>query len=125
MRHTLIFITILLMLASCQINNSSHSDTFQVLLPDTSKTHRPDNLYKLLKDYGRQMNLPRIDTGVRSFELRIWTGSMFDPDQLVLLRKSDTVTIAQKFDYNLNFDSLEHYKLTNTFGNRSLTQFVD
>ncbi|RYE36195.1 MAG: hypothetical protein EOP48_29795 [Sphingobacteriales bacterium] len=125
MRHTLIFITTLLMLASCQTNSSSHSDTFQVLLPDTTKTHRQNALYEHLKGYGIQMNLPRIDTGVKGFELRIWTGSMIDPDQMVLLRKSDTITIAQKFDYNSNFDSLEHYKIINSYNSNELTRFVD
>jgi len=113
------------MLTSCHTDNSSHSDTFVLLLPDTSKTHRPIDLYEHLKAYSGQMNLPRIDTGVKGFELRIWTGSMIDPDQMVLLRKSETVTIAQKFDYNSNFDSLEYYKLTNPYSNAALTRFVD
>lgn len=71
------------------------------------------------------MGLPRIDTGVNEFELRIWTGSMIDPDQMVLLRKSDTGTIAQKFAYNLSFDRLEHYELIKAYRSDTLTQYVD
>ena len=71
------------------------------------------------------MNLPRINTGVKGFEIRVWTGSMIDPDQMVLLRKSDTGTIAQRFDYKTSFDSLEHYELIQTYKSDTLTQYVD
>lgn len=125
MRHILIFVTTLLILSSCQTNDLSRSETFQVLLPDTSKTHRPNFLFNILIAYGEQMHLPRIDTGSNNFELRIWTNSMIDPDQMVLVRKFGTTVLGQKFDYNSSFDSLEYYKLSDTYQNIALTQFVD
>jgi hypothetical protein len=71
------------------------------------------------------MNLPRIDTGANDFEIRLWMGSMIDPDQMIFLRKSDTSVFAQTYDYNANFDSLEYFKLTHTYQGALLRQFAD
>ncbi len=125
MRLLLLVITTFLIVASCQTNESFQADSFQLLLPDTSKTHIPNSVYEHLKGFSRQMGLPSIDTGAKEFELRIWTGSMLDPDQMVLLRKVDSVTIAQKFDYKSYIDTLKHYKLTKTYQHTTLTKFVD
>ena len=125
MRHIPLIISTLLILASCQTNDTFHSDSFRLLLPDTSKTHKPNTLFDDLKNWSKQMSLPRMDTGVNNFELRLWTRSRIDPDNMVVLRISDTNVIAEKFNYNTSADSLEHFKLSDTYHNAILTQFAD
>jgi hypothetical protein len=125
MRIILLLVSTFLLLVSCEVNTNTDAGTFQIILPDTSKTHRPNTLFDDLNNWSRQMALPRIDTGVSDFELRLWTGSMIDPDQMIVLRKSGTNVTARKFNYKVSFDSLKHFKQTDTYQNDSLSRFAD
>jgi hypothetical protein len=125
MRQYLIYILILVAFSSCQTSNSFQNDTFQLLLPDTSKTHRANTDFDRLIKLSRQMGLPRIDTGVNGFEIRLWTSSMIDPDEMVVLRKVDSVVTAQKYNYNAGFDTVEHFKLMAKYQDTSITQLID
>jgi hypothetical protein len=125
MRHILFIITTLFIIASCKPKENLLPASFEVLLPDTSKTHSSNMLFDYLRNYARQMNLPRIDTGIKGFELRIWTGSMLDPDQMILVRKSDSGIIGQKFDYTSYSYNLDSYTLKENYQNKAITQLVD
>ena len=110
MRHLLITISSIFILASCQTKKSSQADTFQVLLPDTAKTHRPNKTFDYLTDLGKQMNLPKLDTGVSGTKIRLWITSTITPHLLVTLNITDTSVTAQKFDYYLSDNGLAHFK---------------
>ncbi len=60
MRHSLTIISTIFILAFCQTKNNSHADKFQLLLPDTTKTHRPNKTFKYLTVLSKQMNLPSL-----------------------------------------------------------------
>jgi len=126
MRHFLIIISTIFILASCQTKNNSQTDKFQVLLPDTAKTHRPNKTFEYLTDLGKQMNLPKLDTGVSGTKIRLWITTIMTPHLLVTLNITDTSVTAQKFDYYLSEDGLAHYKPSQRgFGGDSLQSLVE
>jgi hypothetical protein len=126
MRQFLIILSTIFVLASCQTKNNSKPDKFQVLLPDTSKTHRPNTTFDYLTDLGKQMILPRLDTGVIGTDIRLWITSMADPDLVITLSITDTSVYAQKFDFYLSPDGVVHFKKTDKgFGGDSLQLLVE
>ncbi|MEO6228903.1 MAG: hypothetical protein ABJB11_19205 [Ferruginibacter sp.] len=121
MKHFLSIIATIYIFSSCQIENNSHPDNFEVLLPDTTKTHRQNKTFDKLIDLGKQMNLPKLDTGVIGTDIRLWIKSMVDPNLVVTLSITDTSINAQKFDYYLSPDGVVHFKKTHRgFGGDSL-----
>jgi hypothetical protein len=124
MWNSLILITVICTLVSCGAAPVDSSDDAH-LDPISVKKYSADHFSNHLKNAGTQMGLPRIDTGVNGFELRIWTASMIDPDNLVVLRKLNHTTIAQLFDYKYSSDSVQHYKMTQSYNNSMLNKFAD
>ena len=110
MKHFLTIISTIFILASCQTKTNSQADKFQLLLPDTTKTHRPNNTFKYLTDLGKQMNLPKLDTGVNGTKIRLWITSMITPHLLVTLNLNDTSVTAQKFDYYISDNGIANFK---------------
>jgi hypothetical protein len=109
MRQYLLIILTLLILSSCE-TKISQPERFQVILPDTTKTHSPNKKFDYLKGLTNQMNLPKLDTGVNGIKIRLWITSMITPHCLVTLNITDTSVTAQKFDYYLNADGRINYK---------------
>jgi len=110
MGHNLLIILTTVVLMSCHPKDKTQIDKFQVLLPDTSKTHRPNIIFDNLKLWGNQMGLPQIDTGVNDIEVRLWTSSRFIPDLLVIIRENDSSIINQKIEYFFSPDGVTHFK---------------
>jgi len=99
----------ILTFASCKTKKNARTNEFQVLLPDTTKTHRPNKTFAYLTDLSKQMNLPKLDTGVTGTTIRLWITSMITPHLLVTLNITDTSIKAQKFDYYLSDDKLAYF----------------
>jgi hypothetical protein len=110
MKYFLTIISTIFILASCHIKNNVESAKFQLLLPDTSKTHQTNHRFNYLTDLGKRMNLPKLDTGVYGTKIRLWITSMFTPHLLVTLNITDTSVTAQKFDYYEDPDGIVHFK---------------
>ena len=126
MRYFLTTISTIFILASCGTKNNSRPDKFQVLLPDTAKTHRPNETFDYLVGLGKQMNLPKLDTGVSGTKIRLWITSMMIPHLLVTVNITDTSVTAQKFDYYSNDDGLVNFKPSQRgFGGDSLQLLVE
>jgi len=125
MRYSLLFIIILLLHISCETKVESSSDKFQILLPDTAKTHSANSLFDNLKDAGRQMKLPRIDTGVADFEIRLWQSAIFNPDLLIVIRKKDTLVECQSFYYDYKNGSIAKFEVTNLSRKGELRSLID
>jgi len=126
MRPLSIIISTIFLIASCQTKNNSQADKFQILLPDTTKTHRPYKTFEYLTDLGKQMNLPKLDTGVSGTKIRLWITSIMTPHLLVTLNITDTSVTAQKFDYYLSDDGLAHFEPSQGgFGGDSLQLLVE
>jgi hypothetical protein len=125
MRHFILFISILFIFISCKTKTTPQSSVFQILLPDTNRTHRPNIIFLHLKEVSDQINLPRIDTGMNGFEIRLWTSSMIIPNLIVVVRETDTVLLSQKIEYYMSPDSAAHYKLYNNQQTGSLRILLD
>jgi len=84
MRTLFIFVTILL-LASCNTRNvSNHEKLFDNLSSDSL-------LALKLHEQSVALNLPQINQGVDSFELRIWHGiTIATPNQLIILKYQES-----------------------------------
>jgi hypothetical protein len=126
MRYYLTIISTIFILASCRTKENSQAEKFQVLLPDTVKTHQPNKTFDYLIDLGKQMNLPKLDTGVNGTKIRLWITSMMIPHLLVTVNITDTSVTAQKFDYYLSDDGLVNFKPSQRgFGGDSLQLLVE
>jgi hypothetical protein len=107
MRHTLTFITAIIVLLSCNsAETTNKSDPIRVSVVDTIKLARQ----KAFSEQALKLNLTPIDNGVDSFELRIWVGSMFVEHDLIILKYSDTSWLTQKIRYYKSEDGVSHFK---------------
>jgi hypothetical protein len=118
MRNTLnIFIT--LFIFSCNWTDThEHPDvsahrSFRILLPDNIKTGRPTTTFNSLKIRAEQMKLPPLDKGVKWFELRMWRTGNFNPNPLIVIRKTDSSVIANKYYYYLINDTVAKFEIDN------------
>ena len=107
MRHTLIIITTIFALLSCNsaetVNKNEPVKTSTV---DTIKHTRQ----KAFAEQATKLNLPSIEKGVDSFEMRIWVGSIFVEHELIILKYSDTSWQTQKIRYYKSEDGVTHFK---------------
>lgn len=107
MRHTLIFIPVIIFLLSCNsADTANKSEPTKVTIVDSFKLARQ----KALSDQALKLNLKQLDKGVDSFEMRIWVGSMFVEHDLIVLKYSDTSWRTQKIRYFKSEDGLMHFK---------------
>lgn len=94
MKYFLIIFCIVFIFAFCQTKSNSQHGKFHVFLPDTTKT-RSNETFDNLIDLGKQMNLPKLDTGVSGTDIRLWTTSMIKPDVDTKAKIKDLV-VGQK-----------------------------
>jgi len=132
---------------SCWTKKSNHpTDSFKVILPDTSKSHKEYTTFEHLKILDEQMNLDDIYNGVDSFEIRIWIVSMIKPNKLFIVKQANQIITVQDFyyeyssDYKLSFksgqiqqnnsystlmDSLKKYDFAKLISQEEIDNFVD
>jgi hypothetical protein len=107
MRHTLIIISTVFVLLSCNSTETSDKkEPVKVPTVDTIKLARQ----KAFAEQATKLNLTPIDKGVDSFEMRIWVGSMFVEHDLIILKYSDTSWQTQKVRYYKSEDGVMHFK---------------
>jgi hypothetical protein len=68
---SLIFIITTILLLGC--NPKCENDKFIADLPDSNKVHQPNLFYEVKKKLTDELNLEKLEVGVDSFELRLWT----------------------------------------------------
>jgi hypothetical protein len=78
-----------------------------------------------LKNAGRQMNLPRIDTGVNGLEIRLWITSLGKQGKLIVLRKAGALITSQQFEFYFTQDSIADFKPISNQKNNSLGLLTD
>ena len=58
-------------LVECQAKRDPPASRFRVLLPDTTKTHRPNKKFDDLVSLAKKLGLPKLDTGVAGTKIRL------------------------------------------------------
>ncbi|XVJ67170.1 MAG: hypothetical protein HEQ40_13755 [Lacibacter sp.] len=107
MRHTLIIISTIFVLLSCNSTDTvNKSEPEKTPVIDTIKLARQ----KAFAEQASKLNLTPIDKGVDSFEIRIWVGSMFVEHDLIILKYLDTSWLTQKIRYYKSEDGVTHFK---------------
>jgi len=110
MRPLLLLIFLLLVLCACKERPDEKGKTFKVILPDSIKTYQPKAYVRRFKELSSTMGLSSIDKGVDSFELRLWISSMLIPNQLIVLKKSDSAYVGQRIEFFLQADGRTSFK---------------
>ncbi len=88
MRKYWTIIAIVLTLFGCQNETKTDKAIFLLDLPDTSKTHQPDIFYEVKNKAVDELNLNRLENGVDSFELRLWTKvEVTNGGQVLIIKK--------------------------------------
>lgn len=84
---------VLSLLLACKVPSHSGENRFKNLTTDS--------LFSLsLSDHAKALNIPQINTGVDSFELRIWHGlAIATPNQLMVLKYQDSSWQLTDTDY--------------------------
>ena len=125
MRHPLIILITLTIFCSCSTKNSQPADSFKVLLPDTSKTHKVYTTFEHLKLLDEQMGLDKIYNGVDSFEIRLRIVSMIKPNRMIIVKKSNQVVTSQDFSYDYSSDNKLSFKAGKIIQNNSYPILID
>lgn len=122
LRHTLILITSIIVLLSCNsADKTNKSEPAKIKSIDTFQHARKSSLANLAV----KLNLTPIDKNVDSFEMRIWIGSMFVEHDLIILKYADTSWLTQKIRYYKNEDGVTHFKNEKIIPTISLPLLID
>lgn len=95
---------------ACNSDKTNIKKNFAVIISDTSITHRPNYELEFSKEQSDNLNLPYIFNGVDSFELRIWSYSMWTRKDLLILRYLKDKWVLTEYEYYTNenlVDSLQ------------------
>jgi hypothetical protein len=94
-----LFIMVILLFSSCGAEILSKQDaSFQIITKDSI-------LLQHLSARTKALNLPQINQGVDSFELRVWYGiAIASPNQLITFRYQKPNWTISKTDYWLSYD---------------------
>lgn len=125
MRYTLIILTLLTILVSCATEDKKPSNSFKVILPDTSKTHKVYTTFEHLKHLDEEMGLDNIYNGVDGFEIRIWIVSMIKPNRVFIIKKSNQGTTSQSFSYEYSSENKLTFNAGKTIQDDSYLALMD
>ena len=108
-----VFYVCVIFVFSCTMYIPKKQDSFRTIITDTSVTHNRFNELYFSKKRCEEFNLPLIHNGVDSFELRIWTNSIFSPKTLIILRYATDKWIAAKYSYFKGNNVIDSEIITN------------
>lgn len=97
-----------LYLFSCSIKRDEKQEAFKILIPDSS-LHKPNNEISISRLRADEFNLPYLNDGVDSFELRIWQTSIVNPKKLVVLRNCKKMWAGYTYDYYVENGSVDSF----------------
>ena len=102
-----------LLFISCKEEKTKTFNDFQRLVTDTSKSQTNFNEIDIIGNMTSMLNLPIIDKGVDSFELRIWKTEPFSKNSLNILKYNQGKWRSLKYlfyyGYDTGLDSMKVY----------------
>jgi hypothetical protein len=110
MRHSLIFISTLFTLWSCNSNDKPPQKEAKQDRRDSIELARQRDLQNYLAEEAAILKLSPINKGVDSFELRLWVSSMLVEHDLILLSYKDSAWQSFKIRYFRSEDGVTHFK---------------
>jgi hypothetical protein len=117
----------LVLVFACSPGKLKDENNFWIFVTDTAMSHLSFNELDFSLQKCVEFNLPRIDRGVDSFELRIWLSSMSTPSQFLILRFANSKWDFQKYYYlngEYGVDSLHAFRQDIPNGIDSLVEYL-
>lgn len=89
-----------LFLFGCGKNKPTKNSGVEIILPDTTITHKPNHDYFIVRNLRSELNLKNLELGADSIEIRIYEdGALWSPDRLVIIKNENRIWSSSLVTY--------------------------
>ncbi|CAN5716717.1 hypothetical protein BH10BAC2_BH10BAC2_17400 [soil metagenome] len=124
MKQLLITLLTLTIFVSCNFNPPKTTQSFKRILPDTSKTHKPNWFYDETSNLTEELNFTRFDNGVDSFAILIWVSGIFVPSNVISIHYSNNHWFTTNTYYWTSFPEVGEKDYHGGVNMESLTKLI-
>jgi len=125
MRHSLLIISVIYVLSSCNFDDRAKQSIVPNNSVDTVKIAKQKEQAKYFSDLATTLKLLPIGNGADSFELRLWVSSMFVEHDLMILTFKNQTWESHKIRYYKSEDGVTHFKEREIKTKFSINNLVD
>lgn len=125
--QTLTLISLLTAFAGCLLKEAPNKDNVEIIIPDTSVTHKPNHWYLRVRNLRRELNLKNLELGADSIEIRIYEdGALWQPDRMIVIKNESGIWNSTLITYWTRTASQAERQFDSTdFWNQYYNEIVD